>query len=309
MSMRPIRIKHVNAFTSEPFSGNPAGVVLDARELSETKLQAIAREMNLSETAFVLPASNRKADLQIRWFTPAMEVPLCGHATIAAFHALAEENMWGMRQPGKYSFQLQTRSGILSIQVDKQFSGNIVEFQLPIPQLRVKRSLTRSMRDALGLRLRDLDDRLPIVSQSYLYVPVRRLSRLNELKPDFQALKQACRSARYLGVCVFSLDTLEKSSALHSRFFAPAAGIDEDPVTGSANGPLGAYLYRFLVSRDILVPWFLLPDGRLEFIGEQGDLLDRKGRVKIRVRTQDDKIDHLSIAGEAVTMLNSTLMC
>ena len=81
--MKTYRIKHVDAFTTEPFCGNPAGVVLDARGLSDATMQQIAREMNLSETAFLLPPTLRSADLQIRWFTPAAEVPLCGHATIA----------------------------------------------------------------------------------------------------------------------------------------------------------------------------------------------------------------------------------
>ena len=97
--MKSHRIKHVDAFTTEQFSGNPAGVVLDARELNEKAMQNVARELNLSETAFILPPTVKSADIQIRWFTPAAEVPLCGHATIASFHALAESGMYGMRRP------------------------------------------------------------------------------------------------------------------------------------------------------------------------------------------------------------------
>lgn len=309
MSMKPVRVKHINAFTSEPFCGNPAGVVLDGRDLADSRMQAIAREMNLSETAFVLPPTVRKADLQLRWFTPSVEVPLCGHATIAAFHALAEEKMMGMRQPGKYTFRLQTKSGLLNVVVDKQYSGSVIEFQLPVPEFRVKRSISAALLKALGLRKHDLESNLPTASHSYLYVPVKRFSKLKILRPDFEKLKRLCTSSGYLGVCVFSLDTIEKSSAVHSRFFAPAAGINEDPVTGSANGPLGAYLYKFLLSKDYLIPWFLLADGRMEFIGEQGDPIGRKGRVKIRIRGEGDSIQHVSIAGEAVTILNSILMC
>jgi len=111
--MKNYRVKHVDAFTTHPFAGNPAGVVIDARGLSDSDMQLLAREKNLPETAFVLPSTIKGADIQIRWFTPTTEVDLCGHATIASFHALAEESMEGMGTQGQHYFKLQTKSGIL----------------------------------------------------------------------------------------------------------------------------------------------------------------------------------------------------
>ncbi|MBM4161549.1 MAG: PhzF family phenazine biosynthesis protein [Ignavibacteria bacterium] len=307
--MKTSQIKHVNAFTSTPFSGNPAGVVLDARGLAPQKMQAIAREMNLSETAFVLPSTVRSADLQIRWFTPATEVPLCGHATIASFHALAEECMYGMRRTGTHQFRVQTKSGVLSVVVEKKFSGTIIEFHMPVPRFRVHNKIPAALLKALRIRSSDLEARLPFVSASYLYLPLRRLSTVRSLKPDFPAVQALNKSTHTLGTCVFTLETIEESSAIHSRFFAPVVGINEDPVTGSANGPLGVYLHRYAMTADFPVPSFMLPDGRVEFIGEQGDEIDRKGRVKIRIGVRGPKVKQVSIAGEAVTIMDSTLMC
>jgi trans-2,3-dihydro-3-hydroxyanthranilate isomerase len=307
--MKTYRMKHVDAFTPDPFCGNPAGVVLDARGMSDALMQRIATEMNLSETAFLLPPTTRNADIQIRWFTPAAEVPLCGHATIASFHALAQEGMHGMKRPGSYHFRLQTKSGVLAIAVEKKYSGTIIEFQMPIPKFHVQRNLPLALLKALGIKSSDVQAGLPFVSESYLYLPLNRLSTIKNLHPDFGQLDKLTRAKRTLGICVFTLETIEESSAVHSRFYAPAVGIVEDPVTGSANGPLGVYLYQYAIGRDFPVPSFLLPDGRVEFIGEQGDDMGRKGRVKIRIRVSGRGVKQVSIAGEAVTIMDSVCVC
>lgn len=305
--MKKLQIKHINAFTGEPFSGNPAGVVVDARGLNESKMQIIARELGMPETAFVLPPTWRGANLQIRWFTPAIEVPLCGHATIAAFHALAEEEMFGMKHNGVYHFNLQTKSGLLRIDVEKKHSTNLVEFHLPVTRFRPLAGLPATFAKSLGLPKSNLHKRIPVARGNYLYVPVRSLSVLRSLKPEMNSLAQLCRVSRLIGVCVFSLQTIEDGSAVHSRFFAPASGINEDPVTGSANGPLGIYLYQFVLRKGIAVPSLSLPDGTLEFAGEQGDVLGRRGRVTIRLRLKKGRVDDVSIGGEAVTIFTAEL--
>jgi trans-2,3-dihydro-3-hydroxyanthranilate isomerase len=308
-SMKTYQLKHVNAFTGNAFAGNPAGVLLDARGLARDTMQAIAREMNLSETAFILPPTARTADLQIRWFTPAVEVPLCGHATIASFHALAEEGMYGMKRPGIYHFRLQTKSGILGITVEKKFSGTIIEFQLPIPRFRPHKKVPPAVLKGLRIRPGDVESRLPFVSASYLYLPLKKLSTVRSLDPDYAKVLAVSKATRTLGLCALCLETVEQSSAVHSRFFAPAAGIAEDPVTGSANGPLGVYLYKYAIPADFPIPSFLMPDGRIEFIGEQGDEIRRRGRVKIRLSVSGHGVKQVAIAGEAVTMMDSTLKC
>lgn len=306
--MKTYHLKHMNAFTNEPFSGNPAGVVLDAKGLSEKTMQAIARDMNLSETAFVLPPTTKNADIQIRWFTPTVEVPLCGHATIATFQALAEEGLHGIKHAGKHKFRLQTKSGVLNITVEKNYSGNIVEFQLPVPRFQVKK-IPAALLKALGLHPNDIEHRLPFVSYLDLFLPIKKFSKLKSLQPDFMKVIAVNKATRSRGVCVLCLETVEQSSAVHSRFFGPAVGVNEDPVTGSANGPLGVYLYQYAIPAEYPIPSLLLPDGRIEFVGEQGDSIGRRGRVKIRLRVSGRSVKDVAIAGEAVTLMDSTLKC
>ena len=108
-------------------------------------------------------------------------------------------------------------------------------------------------------------------------------------------------------VCILSTETKEKSSAVHSRFFAPNYGINEDPVTGSANGPLGCYLYKYVIPAGYKVAFRELTDGRIEFVGEQGDEIQRIGRIKIRLRALEKNIENISIAGEATTIMDAKI--
>jgi PhzF family phenazine biosynthesis protein len=217
--------------------------------------------------------------------------------------------MFGMKRPGIYHFRLQTKSGVLAITVEKKYSGTIVEFQLPIPRFRLHKTIPASLLDALGIRSSDVQSDLPYVSQSYLYLPLKKLSTIKNLTPDLGKLDRFTRSCKTLGISLFTLETIEQSSAVHSRFYAPAVGIVEDPVTGSANGPLGVYLYQYAIRKDFPIPSFLLPDGRMEFVGEQGDDMGRRGRVKIRLRVTGHGVKQVCIAGEAVTIMDSVCVC
>jgi PhzF family phenazine biosynthesis protein len=305
--MKTYRMKIVDAFTKKPFAGNPAGVVLDAHGLTDVHMQLIARELNLSETAFILPATEPDANLRIRWFTPIGEVPLCGHATIAAFHALAEEGMEGMRTNGQHYFRLQTKSGILAVRVEKNFYGTTIEFELPTPVFKLKKNIPAALFHALGIAAKDVKKDLPIVTDAYLYIPANRLTVIEKLKPDIRTLAGELTKMRLMGVCVFSLETKDKYSSVHSRFFAPNYGIHEDPVTGSSNGPLGYYLYKYVLPAGYPVACHDMPDGGMEFLGEQGDCIKRSGRVKIRLRLKQNTVEDVSIAGEAVTIVDATL--
>ena len=305
--MKTYRIKIVDAFTKKQFAGNPAGVVLDANGLTDGQMQFIARELNLSETAFILPSTEPNANLRIRWFTPVGEVSLCGHATIAGFHALAEEGMEGMRTNGQHYFQLQTKSGILAVRVEKNFYDTTVEFELPTPAFKIKKTLSAKLMQSLGIAGKEMKKDLPIVTDSYLYIPVNRLKVIEKLQPEFLTLARELAKMKVEGVCVFSLETKDKDSSVHSRFFAPNFGINEDPVTGSSNGPLGFYLHRYVLPAGYTVAYREMPNGGMEFIGEQGDYLKRPGRVRIRLRVKQNAVEDISIAGEAVTMLDATL--
>lgn len=305
--MKTYRIKTIDAFTKKQFQGNPAGVVLEAAGLTDMQMQYIAREINHPETAFILPATTKDANLRIRWFSPAKEVPLCGHATIASFHALAEEGLEGMTTNGQHYFRLETKSGILAVRVEKNFYDTTVELELPLPKFKIKKKLPASTLHALGILTKNINNDLPVVADLYLYIPVKSLATVENINPDFPELANELKKMKLNGVCIFSLETKEKDSAVHSRFFAPNYGINEDPVTGSANGPLGCYLQKYVLPAGYPVVCRELSNGRLEFIGEQGDEMQRTGRVKIRVFVRQDDIENISVAGEAVTITNSTI--
>jgi PhzF family phenazine biosynthesis protein len=295
-----IRIKQVDAFTETPLTGNPAGVVLDAGGLTDEQMQMIAREMSVSETAFILPASTPAADLRIRWFTPTAEVPLCGHATIASFHALAEERLFNMKQPGTFRFKVETQSGVLPITVEKSPTSIDVLFGLVIPQFMRVGQYKLDVIRILNISIEEFENRKPLVATNYLYVPIRRLHSVFSMKPNFFAMSQFLANRNLLGICVFTTETVERTSSVHSRFFAPAVGITEDPVTGSANGPLGVYLFEH---NDVKAA-----GDTVTLIGEQGDVIGRRGRVTIQMKIRDGKVDSLSIGGRAVTIFDGEMV-
>ncbi len=304
--MKSLQVKQVDAFTKKSGCGNPAGVVVDARGLSDDDMQSIAKEMNLSETAFIVPATRKGADLRLRWFTPTDEVDLCGHATIASFHALAESGLYGMQKEGRYRFTVETRSGLLGILVDKTSRGGSVEFELPLPRFTDVGPVSRQLLTILGLTMDDIRTDIPTVTDAYAYVPLRSLQRLHALTPSYRDLEAALKTMNVGGLCLFTLETIEPTSAVHSRFFAPGLGVDEDPVTGSANGPLGVYIDIY-VRPTLTVAFEELTDGRIEYMGEQGDVMNRPGRVAIRLAREEEAVRRLWIAGRAVTVTDAML--
>jgi PhzF family phenazine biosynthesis protein len=294
-----IDVKQVDAFTDTPLTGNPAAVVVDARHLTDEQMQAIAREMALSETAFILPPSTPAADLRIRWFTPTVEVDLCGHATIAGFHALAEDGLYGLSEPGSHAFKLETKSGILPVAVEKSADTIQVFLGLPLPEFVRAGQIKLDLMRVLNIQMEDFESRMPLVVADYLYVPIRRLHIIFAMRPNFFALAQYLRNKRYGGLCVFTTETVDRESAVHSRFFAPHLGIDEDPVTGSANGPLGVYLFE----RGLLD----VPGSEVTVTGEQGDVLGRRGRVIIQLAADGSHLTSVRIGGRAVTILEGRM--
>jgi trans-2,3-dihydro-3-hydroxyanthranilate isomerase len=295
-----IPVKKVDAFTIAPLFGNPAGVVVDAEPLTPVQMQLIAREMAVSETAFILPPTIPAADLRIRWFTPVDEVDLCGHATIAGFHALAEDGLHGMEGLGTFNFRLETRSGILPVTVEKSRDEIMVLFGLPLPEFTRAGQFKLDVSRLLVVSQEDLEARMPIVMDRYLYVPIRRLHTLYSLRPNMPALGQFLANKGLHGLCVFTTETVDPGSSVHSRFFAPSDGIDEDPVTGSANGPLGVYLFE----RGEIEPL----GSSITLIGEQGDAIGRPGRVMIHLSVTGNRVESVQIGGRAVTVLEGEIV-
>jgi PhzF family phenazine biosynthesis protein len=255
--------------------------------------------MAVPETAFIVAPTLPGATIRIRWFTPSTEVNLCGHATVAAFHALAEEGMHGMGAPGTYEFAAETRSGILPVHVVKEPARTEVHFGLPLPEFARAAQYKLDIMRLLRVQIEDFDGRLPIVSANYLYVPVRRLHTIFSLSPNLPAVAQFLQNRKFGGLCVFTTETIDRTSSVHSRFFAPHIGVPEDPVTGSANGPLGVYLFE----RGELEA----AGETLTIVGEQGDAIGRRGRVRIHLGITGDRVESVRISGTAVTVIDGTM--
>jgi len=257
-------ITQVDAFTDRPFGGNPAAVCVLSDACSDEWMQAVANEMNLSETAFLL---KQEDGFSLRWFTPAVEVDLCGHATLASAHVLWSQGYL----PESKSAQFYTRSGVLT--AAKQ--GDWIELNFPAIESTTAR-VRPELVSALGVAIANVCQN----SLGYL-VEVDSAEAVRKLTPDFARIK----ALGVHGVMVTSIGQGDYDFV--SRFFAPAMGIDEDPVTGSAHCCLGPYW------RDRLQ--------KSEFLAYQSS---RRGGV-VKVRCEEERV---FLGGQAVTVLQGTLV-
>ena len=207
-------IIQVDAFTNTPFQGNPAAVCLLEKPQSTEWMQLIAREMNLSETAFIV---KQESDFNLRWFTPTTEVPLCGHATLASAHILWTE---GYLKPEEVA-NFQTLSGLLKARLQ----GDWIELDFPVNLSEVTTS-PPELTNALGVNIKTTVQN----SLGYL-VEVESASIVRDLQPNFSLLK----TLSVPGVIVTSVGETDSEYDFVSRFFAPELGVDEDPVTGAAH--------------------------------------------------------------------------
>ncbi len=292
------RLFHVDAFTRTPFRGNSAGVVLEADALSASQMQDIARELRHSETAFVMAPQGSDHDVHIRYFTPTTEVPICGHATIAAHYARA-------RWLGLGNAELRQKTGagiqVIGIEADGDDYHVLME-QGPISFSEpFDAEIRRLIAQGLGLAERDLDETKPVqivsTGHSKVMVPLRVGVAIDNLAPNLGALAALSADIGCNGFFPFMVRPGE--AATDGRMFAPAIGISEDPVTGNANGPLGAYLVKH---------GLMAHDGRkLCFDGHQGRALRRDGVVHVCVAIARDEPVKVTIRGDATILFSAML--
>ena len=294
------RVYQVDSFTRERFTGNPAGVVTNGEELSDSMMLKIARELNNSETAFLFPGSEGEYDVHVRFFTPMCEVPICGHATIAAHYVRAlEENM-----ESGVAIQ-KTGAGILPVEIRSE--GGDYTITMTQGEVKVGEPLPLPVQDdilaALGISKdkyrRDCPIAIASTGHSKVMVGITEEYLLHSLKPDLAKLSELSSRIGCNGYYVFTLHTEEKT-LVHGRMFAPAIGIAEDPVTGNANGPLGAYFVTYgLFGKD---------KEEFSFEAVQGEAIGRKGKLLVSVKIIDGKPVEVKITGEAVTVFKTELV-
>ena len=282
--MRSLKFKQVDVFTRIPFLGNPVAVVLEAQDLSGEDMQRIAAWTNLSETTFVLPPSSKAADYRLRIFTPRAELPFAGHPTIGSAHAVLEA---GIVKAKKGRIVQECGAGNLALQVDGETlwleapqatDTPLDEFDL----LFLKKSIKSEIKQ---------EPLIINVGPRWLVAELAGAAALASLVPDMQAIAELSNQLSIGGVTVYGASG-DGESAIHVRSFAPAHGIAEDPVCGSGNISVAAYLVK---------------TGQAERMGKryaarQGMQLGRDGRVAMRI--EDGKI---FLGGSAMTCVDGSL--
>jgi trans-2,3-dihydro-3-hydroxyanthranilate isomerase len=286
----------VDVFTDRPLAGNPLAVIPSAEGLDDDVLLAIAREFNHSETTFILPPRQQKADWRLRAFTPKEEVFGVGHHTLGAWWVLAAQGGVALRDP-ESKFWQEVGESVLPVAISSEAGAPLrVSMTQDKPRFGDKLSDIEGLARALGLDPSDfdLDTQAPQAASTgaaHLLAPVRTLSALERVRVDVERLVALARPLGCEGCYLFSLETREPGSAAHARGFFPGIGITEDPATGSAAGPLGA----LLASRG------LLPEGVWAVI-EQGDEIGRPSRIEVRVSG-----DQVEVAGRSVIVAEGKL--
>jgi PhzF family phenazine biosynthesis protein len=291
---RRYTLLQVDVFTARPLEGNPLAVVPDARGLSSSEMQAIAREMNLSETTFVLPSDGPEADYRVRIFTPGSEIPFAGHPTIGTAHALLELGAVGRPGP-RFSLRQRTLAGVQEIEVGEEPGGRTYTMTQPAPRFaeapapELLSAALRIGRDAIVAQPQTVS-----VGVGWHVVPLRSLETVRGLDPDMDALARLERETG-VGTSVFCMQAEQPGCAVRVRSFAPAAGIPEDPVCGSGNGCVGAYIAHTG-----------LGGTPLDYRAEQGSEVGRPGLLRVRVERSGESY-RVRVGGAAVTVLRGEL--
>ncbi|AMM99271.1 PhzF family phenazine biosynthesis protein [Bacillus pumilus] len=296
--MRDIRVYHVDAFTTEKFGGNAAGVVLDGDLLTEDEMQSIAKELNLPESVFLLPAHDKEADYRVKYFTPTEEVNFCGHATVGLTWLLATELGLAKEKTG---VMLETKIGKVPV-VWHEENGKVIDVEMTqvTPKTRDFIIDLEELSDMLGISCDRIDPSYPIklanTGNWHLLVPMKHQQDIDQAAPNLAALGKMNKEQNITTTHLYSFHTT-KECDLYTRDFAPGIGIPEDPVTGAANGALAGYLYlEGIISQQ---------ETTLLHIA-QGDAIGRPGILRITVIPNESK-PVIKVAGAAVITIRGVL--
>ena len=282
--MRRRRFKQVDVFTRAPFRGNPVAVVLEAEGLTGEDMQRIAGWTNLSETTFVLPATSAAADYRLRIFTPRAELPFAGHPTIGSAHAVVEAEI---ARPQAGRLRQECGAGVLELSIE---SGGLIWLKAPSARVRdLARERLAELETALGVSVIGVPS-IVHVGPVWLVADLGKARLVDALEPDFAAIGRLTGAIGATGITAFGADP--DGGAMHVRSFAPAHGIAEDPVCGSGNVSVGAYLAH---------SGQLARYGR-QYHARQGMQLGREGSVSVRVEGED-----IFLGGHAVTCVEGML--
>jgi trans-2,3-dihydro-3-hydroxyanthranilate isomerase len=287
----------VDAFTTTPLGGNPCAILFDTDDLDAATMQAIAREMNLSETAFV--RRSQVADFGVRYFTPADEIPLAGHPTIATSFALVETGRLALA--GDYTrFTLEMQVGPLPVEL---FARDGRLERIVMTQKAPRFLSTHDPARVLPIFHLEPADLLPgaaiqtvSTGTPQLMIPLRSLEALRRVQVDTPALSRYTAASDFFSIHLFCLEGTTPAGRTFARHFSPPPDVFEDPFTGSASGGMAAYLWHYgLIDRPV-------------FIAEQGHWMERPGQAFVEVIGPAEAIETVKVGGPAVTVLRGELI-
>lgn len=286
----------LDVFTDTRFEGNPLAVFPDGEGIGDNEMQSIAKEMNLSETVFVLPSE--KALKRLRIFTPKQELPLAGHPVVGTWNLLARLGVTEVRESGPITIEQEVALGVLPVEIEFENSEPATVTMTqgafePGPAVTDEKQLAL-LAESLGLERDELacSAALPVQVVSTgiraLAVPLVSLTALGRITVNPGLLSEIYLEPGAVGCYCFTFETFEDGSAVHARFFAPADAIPEDPATGSAAGSLSGYLTYYGAI------------GEKAFTIEQGDMMGRPSRISAQVDGGKGEIERVRIGGRSV---------
>jgi trans-2,3-dihydro-3-hydroxyanthranilate isomerase len=299
--MRKLRYQLVDVFTNRQFGGNPLAVFTNGRGIRPETMQAIAKELNLSETTFVLPPVDPANDYRVRIFTPGKELPMAGHPTVGTTYVLAREHMIeraGERGSDGAETEIKLEEGVGTIPVRIRWrdgAAQFIQMRQPAPTFGPRVEDVQAVAEMLSIAPAEIaETNLPLEVVScgvpFLYVPVKSLHAVQNIKFRLDVWENRLSETVPPEVFVFTREVEFADSTVHSRMFAPGMGIWEDPATGGASGPLGCYLVRYgVVSGE---------GGMAEFTSEQGIEMGRPSFIKIRITSEGGEITDVRVGGE-----------
>jgi len=296
---------HLDVFTDRRFEGNQLAVFRDARGLDEASMQRLAREMNFSESTFILPAERPDTDVRMRIFTPGVELPMAGHPTIGSTFALAH---LGTIARGRDQFVYGL--GVGPTKVELTWNGDGLSFawmDQRLPETRKPVVSSELIARAAGVdHQAHLQTGLPAQEITcgvpFMYLPVSSRAAVDAAEPDMATLRnlKSAFPSNHIGVFVFTTEATEPGVTAYSRMFGPGLGVPEDPATGSASGPLGCYL----VSHGLVKPG----DAAMKIVSWQGVKMGRPSRVHIAITTgASGEITRVQVGGQSVLVAEGSL--
>lgn len=295
--MRVYPFMQVDAFTDRPLNGNPCAVLFDTDDLDDGMLLAIAREMNLSETAFV--RGSTAADFGVRFFTPAEEIPLAGHPTVATTFALVNSGRFQLTHECT-TLMLELKVGPIPVAIyARQGKIERIVMTQKKPQFLATYDPAQ-VAPAFGLEIEDIMPDLPIQTVStgtpQLMLPLRGLAALRRSQVNVSAYTELRSRSDFFSPHLFCLAGVSAAGQTFARHFGVPPDSPEDPFTGSATGGMAAYLWRYgLISQPF-------------FIAEQGHWMNRPGQASVEVIGPRQAIETVKVGGQAVKVMQGKLI-